>query len=296
MIRKYLRKIEKAQSTVVGINRRNIEFIYPNNNREDYRIADDKALCKTLLQNEKIPVPETYTLIEHLWEVDEKLLVLDTLENFVVKPSMGSGGNGILILQKHAGGWITPDGSPYNRERLIMHMAGILYGAYSQDHADKVIVEERLVPHPFFSDIYEKGIPDIRVIVKHDNPVMAMLRIPTRISKGKANLHQGATGIGIEMESGRLGYGTYKNRRITAHPDSGVEFRGLVIPQWKEMVTISKNTAGLVPLKFLGIDIILDAQTGPLVIEINARPGLQIQNSNSMGLLEALEKRSGNSV
>ena len=107
-MKKFLEKIAKAQSSVVGINRRNIEFIYPNNLRKDYRFADDKVLCKELLEKEKIPVPRTYEIVEHLWDLNKKLLSLEDLEYFVVKPAMGSGGNGILILQKQPGGLKVP--------------------------------------------------------------------------------------------------------------------------------------------------------------------------------------------
>ena len=293
---KFLQTLLRAQDQVMGINRRNIEFVYPLNPRKKQNLANDKALSKSLLEEHGIPIPRTFAIIEHLWDLDNKLEILDNLETFVVKPSMGSGGNGILILQKNQRGWSTPDGTAYLAERIKMHIAAILYGAYSHDHADKAIVEERLTPHPFFKKIYDAGIPDIRVIVHQNTPVMAMLRIPTLRSKGKANLHQGALGIGIDLQSGCLGYGIHKQKRIQAHPDSGNFFSGLEIPGWSKLLDISQQAARLVPLKYLGVDIIIDEQHGPLVIEINARPGLQIQNSNNQGLLTVLENISSESL
>jgi alpha-L-glutamate ligase-like protein len=280
----------KAQEHIMGINRRNIEYIYRLNPRREFRLADDKALSKSLMESNRVPVPSTFATIEHLWEMDDLLNSLEGLDQFVIKPSMGSGGNGILICAKNGRGWNTPDGKIYDRERIKMHLASILYGAYSHDHADKAIVEERLVPHPFFSQIYHAGIPDVRIIVHRDVPVMAMLRVPTHRSKGKANLHQGALGIGIDLNTGELGEGMYKHKQIQTHPDSGVRFKGMRIPEWEDFVAISKQAAKLVPLKYLGVDLIMDEQRGPLVIEINARPGLQIQNSNRLGLLGPLEK------
>lgn len=293
-MRKLLHTIANAESAVAGINRRNIDLIYPNNPRKEFRIADDKVLFKQTLSGRGVPVPSTYAIIEHLWEVDSKLHELDRQESLVIKPARGSGGKGILILRRNRQGWITPDGKHINRELLRMHVASILYGAYSHDRADRVIAEEMLIPDPFHHQIYDKGIPDIRIIMHQDRPVMAMLRIPTSHSRGKANLHQGAIGIGIDIHTGELGEGVYKGRLIQVHPDSGARFSGMKLPHWDALIRISCQTASLVPLKFLGIDLILDARRGPLVIEINARPGLQIQNANKQGLLEVLENNKRN--
>lgn len=293
-MRKLVHTIAKAESVVAGINRRNIELIYPNNPRKEFRIADDKILFKQTLSGHHVPVPSTYAIIEHLWEVDTRLKELESQESLVIKPARGSGGKGILILRRNLKGWITPDGKHLDREHLRMHIASILYGAYSHDRADRVIAEELLIPDPFHHRIYDKGIPDIRIIMYHERPVMAMLRVPTSHSRGKANLHQGAIGIGIDIETGELGEGVYKGTLIQAHPDSGARFSGMKFPRWDALIGISCQTATLVPLKFLGIDLILDSSRGPLVIEINARPGLQIQNANKQGLLEVLEKTNSN--
>ena len=289
LMRKIVHTIANTESRVVGINRRNIDLIYPNNPRKEFQIADDKVFFKQTLSKQDVPVPTTYAIIEHLWEVDSKLKELESLESLVIKPARGSGGQGIMILHKNKKGWLSLDGKHINQEQLRMHMASILYGAYSHDRADKVIVEEMLTPDPFHHRIYDSGIPDIRIIMYQDRPVMAMLRVPTSHSRGKANLHQGAIGIGIDMDRGELGEGVYKGRLIQVHPDSGVRFSGMKLPHWGELIRISCQTASLVPLKFLGIDLILDSRHGPLVIEINARPGLQIQNANRQGLMEILE-------
>ena len=40
-------------------------------------------------------------------------------------------------------------------------------------------------------------------------------------------------------------------------------------------------------LGYVGVDIVLDANYGPMVLEANARPGLNIQIANNQGLLKA---------
>jgi D-alanine-D-alanine ligase-like ATP-grasp enzyme len=46
-------------------------------------------------------------------------------------------------------------------------------------------------------------------------------------------------------------------------------------------------------IKFLGCDIVLDEQAGPLLLEINVRPGLEIQNVNLAPLKTRLDKVEG---
>jgi len=44
-----------------------------------------------------------------------------------------------------------------------------------------------------------------------------------------------------------------------------------------------------VGLGYLGVDLVINKNDGPLLLELNARPGLQIQIANRKGLLERLE-------
>lgn len=280
-----------AGQAVVGINQRNLSFVYPSNPRKYFYLADDKAKTKELLERNSVPVPETYTIIERVWEIDEKLESISGLNEMVVKPSNGSGGSGILILGRNkAGNWQTPGKKTYDAGTLKMHIAAILYGAFAHEKADKCIIEQKIEPHPVLVEIYSDGIADVRIILHHDQPLMAMLRVPTDLSSGKANLHQGAIGVGIEMEEGRLKQGYYRNRFVDEHPNTGIAFNGIQLPYWEEMIRISVQAAQLVPLKYLGVDIIIDQHRGPLVIEINARPGLQIQNANRQGLWNILKE------
>lgn len=286
----FLKKALRAGDSIVGMNNRNLGFVYPNNPRKYYPYANDKALTKQVLEENNIPTPTTFAVISNMWEVKEKVRQLEQYEAIVIKPAHGSGGGGILILNNKNDIWYDPSGDEYNFDQVVHHVASILYGVFSLGNSDKAIVEYCLTPHPFFTEIYKKGIPDFRILMYKKQAIMAMLRVPTKSSGGKANLHQGALGIGVDMKNGCLTQGMYNNKYIDHHPDNGVLFTGKGLPDWDKTLQIACDTSLIFPLDYLGIDIIYDQDLGPLVIEINARPGLQIQNVNKTGIIDEINK------
>jgi D-alanine-D-alanine ligase-like ATP-grasp enzyme len=74
---------------------------------------------------------------------------------------------------------------------------------------------------------------------------------------------------------------------------------GVVVPDWPELLAAATKLSGVLELAYLGVDFVLDAQRGPVVLEANARPGLAIQIANRAGLLprlhrvDAMRKASG---
>ena len=178
-----------------------------------------------------------------------------------------------------------------------MHCLEILAGKYSlHGMPDSVIVEERIKIHPMFLAITKTGTPDVRVIVYNKIPVMAMLRVPTEKSGGKANLQQGAIGLGVDLATGITTFGIEgKGEEISRLYDSGkkkmIKVNGIRIPMWREILETAVNSQKAIPgLGFLGVDVVLDKEKGPVVLEVNARPGLSIQICNKAGLRQRMEK------
>src|SRR5205814_705639 len=143
--------------------------------------------------------------------------------------------------------------------------------------------------HPALAPISIHGIPDVRIVLYRGVPAMAMLRLPTRESNGRANLHQGGLGVGIDLQTGETHNAVQANRRVLRHPDTGESLRGRCVPSWNAMLAMSRCVAEAVGLGYLGVDIVLDPGRGPLLLEANARPVLAIQHSNGMGLLPRLK-------
>ena len=277
-------KRKPLEEDFLGINERNRDFVYHLNPKQHFALADDKVKCKEVLHKQGIACAETYLVVEHIGDIGRAIAHIRQYEKLAIKPANGSGGGGILILRRNESGEWESGGQLISDEKLYHHMAEILMGMYALGSTDRVLIEECILPHPFFQEIYDEGVPDFRVILLHDQPIMSMLRVPTDQSDGKANLHQGGLGIGIDMEVGRLKEAFDGQGYHTCHPDNGRTICGKEIPMWQDLLALAVQTSKAFPLNYLGVDIVIDAELGPLIMEINVRPGLGIQLANKQGL------------
>lgn len=289
-------KPEAIPGIALGINERNLRYVYARNNKEAFPLADDKIICKEALDEAGIACADTYGIIERIGDIPQVWQSLQGYERLAVKPAKGSGGGGIMILKKNEQGQWCTGGEVISDEQVFSHLARLVMGMYSFGTSDRVLIEQCIIPHSFFHEIYPAGVPDFRVILLDQKPAMAMLRLPTARSNGKANLHQGGLGIGIDMEAGTLGYAYDGSAYHTVHPDSQAQILGRSIPYWEELLELSVQTAEAFPkLGYLGIDIVLDQELGPMIMEINVRPGLGIQLANRASLKQPLENILPNS-
>jgi alpha-L-glutamate ligase-like protein len=235
-------------------------------------------------------MPETYKIYSNFFELLELEEDLAPYRDFVIKPSQGSGGGGIIVVAGREGqGWKSIGGKGYTLTDLKKHLSDIIFGVYSFDLTDRALVEARVVQHEEMSMLSPFGLADVRVILYRDEPVLAMTRIPTKASEGRANLHQGAVGAGIDLATGRTIHAALDGAPADRHPDTGEPLIGRRIPFWDEVVDVSRRAAKAVPLKYLGADISI-SQAGPVLLELNVRPGLEIQNANLRGLRSELEQ------
>ena len=275
---------------ILGMNRRNIAMIGAYNRRKDYPIADNKLKTKGAALSRGIPVPELYGIIEHQFQIKLISERLTPRASFVIKPSQGSGGKGILVVTKRNGDlFVKASGTQIDSREVHRHTSNILAGLYSLGgRNDSAMIEALIDFDPALKDYSVEGVPDIRVIVFRGVPVMAMIRCATKLSDGKANLHQGAVGVGIDIGTGQSVCAVQHNRIITQHPDTGVVFDQLSIPHWQQILDLAASCASMTGLDYLGADVVLDRLRGPMLLELNARPGLAIQVANQAGLRHRL--------
>ncbi len=291
MIGRGVRRLREAG--VLGMNRRNAEYIMGHNPRSAYPIVDDKVLTKRLARRFGIPTPALYAVVENHGSIAGLAGLLGGLREFVVKPARGAGGSGIVLIRDRTEqGFVTQSGRVLTPDDFAYHLATLLSGVHSLGGTeDRAIVEALVHPDPVFAGVtVREGVPDIRIIVYRGFPVMAMVRLPTEASDGKANLHRGAIGAGIDIGAGVTLSAVHRSRIVAQHPDTGNPVAGIRVPSWEEMLLLAARATEMTGLGYLGADFVLDREAGPVLLELNARPGLAIQIANRAGLRGRLEE------
>ena len=288
---KLISPFELRDLGILGMNARNISFIGRYNQRKNYRLVDNKLETKSAALSRGIPVPQLYGTIEYQFQIKDMLnTLIKGRDSFVIKPAQGSGGKGILVVVGRDGDqFVKSSGALIDEREVRRHSSNILAGLHSLGgRNDSAMIEALIDFDPVLKDYSFEGVPDIRVIVFRGVPVMAMMRCATHSSDGKANLHQGAVGVGIDIGSGQSICAVQHNRIVTQHPDTKIAFNQLQIPHWQQVLELAASCASMTGLDYLGADIVLDRQSGPMLLELNARPGLAIQVANQVGLRHRL--------
>lgn len=278
---------------ILGMNARNHLFV-PLNSPRAKAICKSKYATKLLLQSKNIPTATIYGILgtsEDIEEFDWQNLKKD----FVIKPTNGHAGKGVVAFRnQHADQqhWTDAVGKTWSLDDIKLHCADILSGQYSTHGSNhNIIVEERVPVHPKFAKYSYKGTPDVRVIVFNSVPVMSLLRLPTEESEGRANQSQGAIGVGVDIATGITTYAAaHKNQLIQYLPNTKLKLNGIKIPFWNQLLKTAVESARGAELVLTGVDLFVHPTKGPMVVELNAYPGLSIQIANKAGLRRRLER------
>lgn len=289
---RYVHPNKLAKIGVLGMNERNIAYISRYNPRRLYPLVDDKLQTKEIVLEAGINAPDLIGTITEQHQVDDLLDIIKNTAGFCIKPAHGSGGKGILVVTGSDDfGYHKANGQILKLADLERHVSNILAGLFSLGGRTDVAIIEALIQ---FDDCFNgytfEGVPDTRVIVFKGFPVMAMMRLSTSDSNGKANLHQGAVGVGLDIGNGSAVRAVQFDRPVMLHPDTGRNLLDLQVPHWNQLLHLAASCYEMSGLGYLGTDIVLDRKKGPMLLELNARPGLSIQVANGVGLLPRLKK------
>ncbi|HPG26934.1 MAG: alpha-L-glutamate ligase-like protein [Spirochaetaceae bacterium] len=289
---------ELTDAGVLGLNRRNRELIQRFNPRARLPLADDKIRTKRLCTEEDVATPKLLGVIESHSQMSRIPDLVGEASGFALKPAHGAQGNGILIVTHRAGErFVSSRGRRLDLGDLRFRVSEILAGRFSlAGQEDEAFFEELLQVHPGLAEICSGGVPDVRIVVYRGHPVMGMLRLPTERSQGRANLHKGAVGAGLDLRTGELSTAVCEDRFVERHPDTGAPVVGVKVPDFESLLVQAVRAADGADLGYVGVDLVLDAERGPVVLELNARPGLSIQLANESGLrprLRAVDEALG---
>ncbi|WP_396622827.1 alpha-L-glutamate ligase-like protein [Marinobacter sp. W-8] len=275
---------------MLNMNRRNVDYIARYNDRSSYPLVDNKLKTKLAVSEYGVKTPKLLQVVRQQHEISHFREMAEDLAGFAIKPAKGSGGKGITVITGRDGDdFIKASSARISVAMLERHLTNILAGLYSLAGTPDVAIVENLVQSsPALARYSFQGVPDIRIVVFQGYPVMAMLRLATTASDGKANLHQGAVGVGLDIGSGQSLNAVQFNRPITLHPDTGLALENIRIEDWENMLEMAARCYEATGLGYMGVDLVVDANEGPLLLELNARPGLAIQMANGCGLLPRL--------
>lgn len=279
-------------SAILGLNAR-AQISYKYNKNWGKSVADSKILTEKVLIKAGIPTPKIYKKFMKPADIinfDWKSLP----DSFALKPSRGLGGEGIIVIKKRSKdgeAWITTGRKKKTAEDLKLHTLDVLEGAYSLEHTqDTAFAQEYVGRHKTFRKYAYRGTPDIRVVVFNKVPVMAMLRLPTKDSGGRANLHQGAIAAGIDIATGITTRAIWYGAPVKYKPGTKRKLHGIKIPQWTKILEMAVKCSEVTKLGFLGVDVFLHPDKGPMIAELNAQPGFQIQLANEAGLRKRMDR------
>ena len=289
-----IERLRCVRREALGLNRRNQEFLLRLNPARLVGLVDHKVHAKQVLARHGLPVPETFGCYTRQRDLERLAKEIERRPEFVLKPARGAGGEGIVVIAGRRDGYLLKaSGARLRTGDLIAHAADIIAGAFSLSQArDEAVLEYRLAPEPTLASYSPGGISDVRVLVFRGVPVMAMLRLPTHASDGRANLHVGGVGVGLDLRTGRAVHAIWHDRPIAVHPDTQQPLSAVQVPHWDDILLFAARSYDAIPLGYFGIDIVVDMKQGPAILELNARPGLSIQLANHRGLrrrLDALE-------
>lgn len=283
----------RLPSGVFGMNWRNRMLVASLNPRKAIALANDKVACKEALDAHQVRTPRTIAALYSVGEIGFYYPQLKAQEEgFVVKPARGAQGRGVTLFTRALDDRVLPlHGKPMTPRAFEYLIATIISGEFTLGvPQDCALVEERLKPSTSWVVPDLPGSPDLRIIVWRGTPVMGMVRLPTIASRGRANLHKGGVGLGVDLPTGTTTHAIWKGKAVLHHPDTGGVLAGRAIEGWVEAVELARRCAEAVPLGYMGVDIMFDRDKGLCVLEVNARPGLAIQVANGKGVGVAFEE------
>jgi len=203
-----------------------------------------------------------------------------THDDLFIKPRKGKGGRGTLRATRVGeDSYRLSDGSSVSEAGL----RGLLETSSSRQ---ALLVQARLVNHADMLDMCADALCCVRILTCRNQDggievTNAAFRMALRNDTTVDGLHRGGIAANVDVDSGRLGPAT--NLGLTPeigwchqNPATGVPIAGRILPMWAETCALAIRAHAMLPHKVMvGWDMAITPD-GPVVVEGNGAPCVDI--------------------
>jgi hypothetical protein len=206
----------------------------------------------------------------------EQIFTVNNLEGLFFRPPSEYGGKGVFKLTRTG-----------LKNELDVRFDSLINGYYVHTK----IIEQ----HKEINKIHDKSVNTLRIIsliTSENHP--EIISVFMRFGVGDSVIDNASSGgffVGVNIDEGTLkdtGHylSQYGGAKIKKHPDSGFIFEGFKVPYFKEACEEVLKGIKVIPDRFIGWDVAI-TPNGPIIVEANSNPHLQISNIVNGGLLKS---------
>jgi len=246
-------------------------------------LFNDKSVCELLCRGIGVNQPQTYGTIspdQNYKEMIYSWFADFTMDTLIVKPLFGSAGRGIVLAKNINNKIIIQSGTTQIPiQDFALPTIAIVQEVIKQDNRMAVYSQNSL-----------NTLRIVTMLTKNESIIIPAAIMRCGIGESYVdNWSAGGVGVGIDCETGQLkkhAYDKYGNR-YAEHPTSKVVFEDFCIPEWPNVVETAIKIQKAFPYyRILGIDIALQENGIPVLIEINGNPDLLMMEQMCGPLLQ----------
>lgn len=183
---------------------------------------------------------------------EEFMFFVNNVPKFIYKPLEGGQGKGIQVFERIGGGYAE------------------VYEKLKGTHG---IIEEWIQQHPKMQELYPEAVNIVRIqTIYTQNKCHFLCATLTIGYKNKiANASANSIFTLVDVANGQVFTDgcDYNDNIYISHPETGICFKGFLIPMWDEILSMLEKAASRVPqIGYVGWDVAI-TENGPVIIEGN---------------------------
>ena len=160
----------------------------------------------------------------------------------------------------------------------------------------KYILQNRIFQHPHINSLWDGAINTCRICTLFDGEKVRLLSSVLRVGTAKSapvdNWAHGGISVGVNEDGSLVDFGVYKpgyGGKAYEHPDTHVQFKGFVLPDYDKAVELCKYAHLLLrEIPSIGWDIAFTPD-GPTIIEGNDNWEISLMQASNHGLKKEWE-------